>query len=259
MIDYGKALTFFTEDPRWKEKIAIGVGVMLASTLLSFLLIGLAGYLIVFGYTIRLLQNVRDGQPTPLPEWDQWGDDLIRGFKALVVALVWGLPFIVPATFTGVGSAIAQNGSDAAIFIGNMIAVLGGCFTFIYYLFWMLMMPGFFIAYASDEQISSGLQVSKIMSWTRQNLTQVALVAIIIAVAGSVFSLLGTIVGFLLLCIGLAITVPLSILATYLFEGHLLGQLARFFPMDGGASSFTTPDWSAPPADTPTQPPVEQL
>lgn len=257
MVDYGKALTFFTEDPRWKEKIAIGVGVMLASTLLVFLLIGLAGYLIVAGYCVRLLQNVRDGHPTPLPEWDQWGDDLVRGFKMVVIALVWFIPVAILSIPLGIGSAITQNGSDVALFFGNMISLMGGCLNFIYSIIWMVLMPGIFIAYARDEQISSGLQVSQIVSWTRQNITQVALVAVIIAVAGSIFSLIGAIAGVLLLCIGLVITLPLSILAAYLFESHLIGQLARLFPMGGDSGGFTSREWDTTTPDTPAQSPVE--
>ena len=38
-MDYGKALTFITEDERWKEKIAIGVGVVLLSSVLTIVLI----------------------------------------------------------------------------------------------------------------------------------------------------------------------------------------------------------------------------
>ena len=81
-MDIGKALTFVTEDPRWKEKIAIGTAVILISGLLSVILIGILGYFIVAGYTVRLLQNVRDGKSAPLPEWDEWAEDLTRGFRS---------------------------------------------------------------------------------------------------------------------------------------------------------------------------------
>jgi hypothetical protein len=58
-MDIAKALTFITEDERWLEKLAIGVGIVLISSFLAPLLIGLLGFFIVAGYAIRLLQNVR--------------------------------------------------------------------------------------------------------------------------------------------------------------------------------------------------------
>jgi hypothetical protein len=94
-MDIGRALTFFTEDERWIEKTAIGTGVLLLSTLLSFVLVGVVGFFIVMGYGVRLLQNVRDGVNPILPEWDQWGDDLSRGFKLFVVQFIWALPILL--------------------------------------------------------------------------------------------------------------------------------------------------------------------
>ena len=94
-MDIGRALTYFSEDERWVEKTAIGTGLLLISTLLSIALIGVLGYFILFGYLVRLLQNVRDEVQPVLPEWDQWGDDLVRGVKLACVYLVWALPIIL--------------------------------------------------------------------------------------------------------------------------------------------------------------------
>ena len=104
-MDYAKALTFLWEDPRWKEKIAIGTGVTLVSGMLMPILIGIVGIFIMMGYCIRVTENVRDGNPYPLPEWDQWSEDLARGFKLFVVTVVWALPALLlslPIAFGGV-------------------------------------------------------------------------------------------------------------------------------------------------------------
>ena len=86
-MDYAKALTFLWEDPRWKEKVAIGTGVMLVSGLLMPVLIGFVGILIVMGYGVRVLQNVRDGNQYPLPEWDQWSEDLALHGRSELLAI----------------------------------------------------------------------------------------------------------------------------------------------------------------------------
>jgi uncharacterized protein DUF4013 len=241
-MDIGKALTFFTEDERWLEKLAIGTGLTVISLILSPVLIGIVGFLIVAGYSIRLLQNVRDGNATPLPEWNQWGEDLVRGFKWAVVGIVWALPLIVFGIPTSIGQAITNNGNGYSQGIGTLFQVCGGCLSFLYGILLLVMAPGFTIAYARDEEIRSGLQLTDIWNWTRGNLGQVVIVAVAYVVASILIFLAAGIVGTLLCLIGLIVTIPLGILATNLFRAHLYGQLAREFPMTTslGGSTFSS-------------------
>ncbi|MCX6048412.1 MAG: DUF4013 domain-containing protein [Chloroflexi bacterium] len=240
-MDIGKALTFFREDERWMEKLAIGTGVTVVSLILSPVLIGIVGFLIVGGYSLRLLKNVRDGVPQPLPEWDQWSEDLIRGFKWAVVAFIWSLPLLVFSIPTGIGQALmSDNGGTSNVF-GSLIASCGGCLSFLYGLFVMLMAPGFTIAYAHDEEIRSGLQITEIWQWTRRNLGQVIIVAVAYLAVSFFITAVAGILGLLLCLVGLIVTVPLAILATQLFRAHLYGQLAREFPMTGVVSMDNFP------------------
>lgn len=247
-MDIGKALTFITDDPRWKEKLAIGTGVVLVSTILSFILIGVVGYLIVMGYMVRLLQNVRDNHTHPLPEWDQWGDDLVRGAKLFVVLLVWSLPIVVFAIPSAIGGALADSRADATVLMGNIILICSSCLMIIYGFLLAVIMPGATIAFSSNERISSGLQVREIWEWTQDNLGQVVIVAIVYLAASIGISLVASIVGVLLCVIGLIVTIPLATLVTYIFQHHLYGQLARLYPM--------TPIGPSGP-DVPPAPPVE--
>lgn len=247
-MDYGKALTFVTEDPRWQQKIAIGVGVLIVSTLLSVVLVGLVGFLIVMGYSVRLLQNVRDGEPYPLPEWDQWGDDLMRGFKLLVISLVWALPIIIFTVPAGIGAALTDSRADTGQFVGSFLMICGSCLSMLYGLFLAVVMPGYTIAFARDEQISSGLQYREIWRWTQAHLNDVIMVALIYLIASIAFSLLGAIVGALLCIVGLIVTLPLATLITYLYQNHLYGQLAYAHP--SGGSSRNAVDYPlAPPSE----------
>lgn len=234
-MDITKALTFITEDERWVEKLAIGVGLILISGLLTPILIGLLGFFIIAGYSIRLLQNVRDGRPRPLPEWNQWSEDFVRGFKIAVVTFIWALPIFVVIVPMGIGAALADSGRDAAEIFGSLIIFGGVCLTLIYGLVVAFLTPGFTIAFARDEEIRSGLQLSAIWRWTQQNLGQVLLTGIIYLAASFALSLVAVLTGFLLCGIGLIATVPLGILVTMLFQHHLYGQLAR------GVAQPTTP------------------
>ena len=229
-MDYAKALTFLWEDPRWKEKVAIGTGVMLVSGLLMPVLIGFVGILIVMGYCVRVLQNVRDGNQYPLPEWDQWSEDLARGFKLAVVAVVWALPALLlslPVVLGGVMMGAGDdNGSGFLTAIGGLTFGLGNCLIFLYGIFYALVTPGFTVWFARTEQISEGLKLTDVWEWTRRNLGTVVLVMIAYIIASIVISTVASIVGTILCIVGLIVTIPLGTLATYLYQYHLIGQLA---------------------------------
>jgi hypothetical protein len=242
-MDIGKALSYITEDPRWKEKVAIGTGVVILSSILSAVLIGVVGFLIVMGYMIRLLQNVRDGVVHPMPEWDQWSDDLVRGLKFAVVIIIWALPAILFSIPVSLGGALIDS-RGAAGFIGTTILFGGMCLVILYSLFLAVAQASFSIAFARDEKISSGLQVREIWEWTLANIGQLVIVALAYIVASIGISLVASIVGTLLCIIGLIVTLPLAQLVIYLFQYNLYGQLAASYPFAGASG---TAEWTPPP------------
>jgi hypothetical protein len=232
-MDIMQAVTFIPEEDHWIEKLAIGMGVILVSSVLSIVLVGVLGFFIVGGYSIRLLQNVRDGRHPVLPEWNDWGGDLTRGFKYAVMVLVWGLAAFL--LYIPIFMGVAMSGGDNGFiqFVGASLMAVGLCLAMLYGIFFFLAQPGFTIAFATDEHIHSGLQLSKIWHWTRANLGQVIIVAIAVFIGSFIISTLGSLVGAILCIVGLVVTVPLAILVTSIFQFHLFGQLAREFPMDG--------------------------
>lgn len=251
-MDIQRAFTFITEDERWLQKLAIGVGLILASMILSAVLVGILGYLILAGYTIRLLQNVRDGVGKPLPEWDDWGGDLSRGFKYAVVGFIWALPIILLTVPSSIGGALADGGGDFGGFVGGVIVIFSSCLSFVYGIFIALAQPGFTISFARDEKISSGLMLTDIWQWTRSNLGQVVIAALVVLGATLALMLGASVIGVLLCVIGLIITLPLAMLAMTLVQHHLYGQLARSYPMYPPRPAPVTPPSSAPvmPADS---------
>lgn len=237
-MDIGKALTFITEDERYLEKLGIGVALLLISAVASIAFVGVLGSFILMGYGLRLLKNVRDGVEKPLPEWDQWGDDLARGFKLVVVGFVWALPIIVLAVPLAIGAGIADSGGDTAQVFGSLILFGASCLMALYGVFVAVMTPGYTIAFAKDETIRSGLQITEISRWTLKNIGQVVIAGLVGWAAGAVFGIVGMISGMLLCVIGLVVTLPLAGLVTTLFQHHLFGQLAREFPMDSESSAM---------------------
>jgi hypothetical protein len=270
-MEISKSISYITEDPRWQQKLLIGTGVLLASMVLSVVVIGVIGYIIFAGYCIRLLQNVRDRQMYPLPEWDQWGEDLARGFKLVIASIVWALPFIILMIPSLIGGALAGNrNSDGTQFIGSMFLICGYCLSVLYGLLLAVVAPGISIAFATDEEITSGLQFRQIIAWTQANIGQVIIVTLVVLVATFALSLVGSIVGVLLCLVGLVVTLPLATLLAGLFQYHLYGQLAVNYPYPVGSSggrtggidptltAYTTTSEMAP-GVTPGVPPVEPL
>jgi len=90
-MNVGRAFSFVFRDPRWFAKFAAAAGLLLVPIL---------GWMLVFGYWLRLARNVVAGTDVPLPAWDGWGGLLADGFKASVVAFAWSLLptvlFLVP-------------------------------------------------------------------------------------------------------------------------------------------------------------------
>lgn len=243
-MEISKSISFVTEDPRWQQKLMIGTGVVIASTVLP--IIGLIGFMILAGYYIRLLQNSRDGQPYPLPEWDQWGEDLVRGFKLVVAMLVWAIPLIIFTIPLILGIVLGNEGEDA---FAMLLVMCGSCFFIFFWLLLAVVSPAVNIAFAKDEQISSALRFSEIIAWTRENIGQVIVVVIISIAASIALNIIGWF-GLLIICVGVFVTLPLAMLLTGLFQYHLYGQLAYSYPFPGG-SGPVDPTLTAytPPAD----------
>ena len=225
-MDYVRALTFITEDPRWKEKIAVGTVVALISGMLTVVLVGILGIFIIMGYSLRLMQNVQRGDPQPLPEWDQWGEDLTRGFKLFLVTLVWSLPALLVSLPIVLGGILTDTGSDFATVLGASAIMLGACLSMLYGIFLYLVTPAFTVLFSEREQISDGLRVSDVWTWTRTRLGDVIMFLVAFVVASLVISTVGSIAGMVLCLVGLIVTIPLATLLTALYQYHLMGQLA---------------------------------
>ena len=120
-MDLGKSLTYYFEDPRWVNKLAIGTGILILSSLFSVVLVGLIGYLIIIGYALDVLRNVRNGEQYPMPEWkDRWGEWLVQGVRIAVAVIVWAIPAIIVGLATIVPAALTGSNSDFWTSIGGL-------------------------------------------------------------------------------------------------------------------------------------------
>lgn len=209
-MDIGRAITYVFQDPQWLKKVLIG-------GLLFF--IPIIGWLIIGGYWLRVIRQVAQGQDVPLPEWNDFGGDLVRCLKGFVVYVVWALPVIVLAVCTGALGAIGDGtGSDASRAMAAVLALVGNCLLFLISLVIAFFQPLFYSRLAMSEQISDGLAFGAIFSEVQGRFVDLLVVLIVAFVISLVASF-----GLLLCLIGIVFTSFLG----YVMTGHLYGQVRR--------------------------------
>lgn len=224
-MNIGKSFTYIFEDSRWLNKILIGTLVLIVSSLLSTILIGILGYFIVMGYALEVLRNVRRGDRYPLPEWkDRWGEWLVLGVKLTVAVLVWALPAIVIGLFMIVPAAMMDS-NDTMATVGALTFACLGCLIFLWTVVVLLASPAIYIRIAETEQISSAFQFGSILRFTREHIGDVIIVTIMYFLASLVVGLIGSVIGVLLCVIGLIVTLPAAQLITMLIQSHLYAQI----------------------------------
>lgn len=122
-MDLKRGLTFPTLDPQWIVKVLIGTLISLVP-ILNF---------VGVGYALDVTRNVNNGQETPLPEWNDFGGQFIRGLLAVIIQFIWSLPMIVlicPFIFMTIGSIDAETGQlsgagGAAIACMPILIIIG--------------------------------------------------------------------------------------------------------------------------------------
>ena len=226
-MDFGKAFTFMFADPNWLRKLGIGTLVGLLGIVLMPILIGVIPLIMVMGYTLDALRNVAEGKEFPMPEWNEWGNFLIRGLKLIVAFFVWSLPLLLVGIPLGLGAAFAGNQSDAGPAIGALLMVCASCLTFLWGLFLLLISPAIYIRLAVTGRLGAAFEIGKLGALTRDNLGNVILALLLVFVAGLIAAVVGSL-GMLLLCVGFLVTVPLATLWQYLVQAHLFGQIGRY-------------------------------
>jgi hypothetical protein len=205
-MDIGSSFTYMFQDENWLKKVLIG-GIVGIIPIVNFA---------AFGYLIQVIRNVRDGHPTPLPEWDQFGAYFMDGLWIFLIILVYLIPVILLACLQGVGTAALGNNKDTE----NVVAIVSGCFSCLIGL-WSLVVaiiiPAVLIRYAEVGEFMAGFRFGEVFSVITANIGSYIIVLLLMWVASFIGQL-----GIILCVIGVIFTSFWS----YLVGGNLLGQLA---------------------------------
>ena len=226
-MDFGKAFTYMFQDPNWIAKLGIGTLLVLVGIVLSPLFIGFLPLLIVTGYSLVALDNVRLGHEHPLPEWQDWGKFFMLGLKLFVALFIWALPVIIGFVPVLAGSVLTDNGNSSGTGpIAALLIICGSCLMILWGLFIALLTPAIYARLAATNRFGAAFELGKIWEFTRDNLGNVIVAIVLVWLAGLIAAIAGTL-GFAALCIGALITIPLASLWQYLVQAHLFGQIAE--------------------------------
>lgn len=208
-IDIGQAITYVFKDPEWIKKIAIG-GLLC--------LLPVIGWLIVAGYLARIIVAAYAARDTRLPEWDDFGGDLVRGLQLTAAVLVWAVPMLLLilglTLILVLVSAIDEQ-------LGTLFGLGLVGFYFLMILFSIVLgfvMPLVIGRVAVTGSISAGLDVSAILAEVRAHPVPVLVVFLIGMGIQSVAQF-----GLILCFVGVIFTIFWS----YTVSGHLYGQLRQ--------------------------------
>ncbi len=226
-MDFGKAFTYMFQDPNWLAKLGIGTLLVLVGIFLAPLLIGFVPLIIVGGYSLVALDNVRLGHEHPLPEWQDWGKFFMLGLKAFVALFIWALPMFIGFVPVLAGSVLSDNSnSGGAGAIAALLIICGSCLMFLWGIFIALLTPAIYTRLAATGRFGAAFDLGKLWQFTRDNLGNVIIAILLVWLAGIIAAVLGSL-GFMILCVGAMLTIPLASLWQYLVQAHLFGQIAK--------------------------------
>jgi hypothetical protein len=221
-MDIGKAFSFVFEDTDWAAKVLIGIGILVAGLVLSWLIIpGILAGLLLSGYSLEITRRVIRGDAVVLPAWEDWGRLLMDGLQVAIIGIVYALPIIVlslcvgaPLQWIAEGSAYSSSPGGGEVATGLLGAALG-CFNFLWAIVLSLTLPAAIAKFAAEGELAAAFKFGEVIALIRNNLTTYLLTAVMVWVTGIMASL-----GLVLCLIGVFFTAVYA----QLVNGHLYGQ-----------------------------------
>lgn len=203
-MDLGRAFGYPFKDPNWIVKLLIG-GV------LSIVTLGI----LPIGYTVRVIRSVMQGNEETMPEWDDFGGDLIRGIMVYVGSLVYFIPLILVSCCIGLIGAVSED-------LAGVLNCLFAPIAFVYSIAASLALLPAVLQYAATDDFSGsyfnfGARFSEITA-SLGNLVMLVIYVWIVQFAVGIVATIG------LIACGIGLLVPF---VGYVIGGHLLAQYGQ--------------------------------
>jgi hypothetical protein len=162
-MSLGGAFNAILQDRDWTTKFLITTIIVFFTGILSPLLIGLIGGVLLVGYQVEIARRVRANAPTPLPRWDDYEAFLAQGLPAAIAYLIYLLPIIA----VGVVLALFGQVFSRALIGSLAIAFVSCClvpFTLVYFFTVSAMHALATSLYAQERRAAVFYQVDRLFS-----------------------------------------------------------------------------------------------
>lgn len=234
-MDVSTAAAFFRDDQRWVSKLLIGAVLIF----FSFLLIPIP---FVVGYSLAVSRNVMNGEPQPLPEWDDWGKLFMDGLYVIIAQFVYTLPFWILACIgfaatIGFGS-LSEMSEEAAT--AGLLATFGvvGCLALLLWIALVFITPAIYIQYVRTNDFGACFRFGEVFGIVRDYIGDIVITVVFVLVASFAISIVSVVLQ-IIPCIGWLIALVITALAgpwLTVSIGHLYGQIAA--KIGGKADKF---------------------
>ena len=193
-MDIGKAFSFVFDDENWIVKVLVG-GVL---SLIPFV-----GPILVYGYGLELMENVIQGRPRPLPEWDDWGGKLVKGIMYLVISFVYALPIVLLGICFGLLMTVlgVAEAEEAINVVGSLGGVCFGGFALLYGILLTLALPPAIGRYLETGELGAAFRLGEVFALVRDNIGAWIIALVLSWLAGLIASL-----GIILCFVGVLFT-----------------------------------------------------
>jgi hypothetical protein len=217
-MEFGRAFTYPFEDRDWLKKLGIAGGIAVISIVLSIVIIGIAGFILLSGWMLEITRRVINRDPVPLPDWDDFGGLFSKGIQAFVVGLVYSIPAILLSACVNLlplalGGDTSSDQTMATTISLAMTCV--GCLSALYSIFLGIVLPAALGRLAATGQMGAAFRFGEVFA-----LVRAAPAAYIMVLIGGLLASIIAGLGVILCVIGLVITIPYSMA----INGHLYGQ-----------------------------------
>ncbi len=216
---FKEAISYPRDGDSAVKTIAIGGALLF----LSFLVVPL---FFVFGYVVRSLRAVMNGETTP-PEFDEWGDLGIDGLKAFAIGFVYSL---VPTVITGTALflTVATFGPSETVFSGvitGLLLTVAALGMLAISLAAVYIVPAAVVAYVRTDSVAAAFSPSDLrpLLFSRTYATGWVVAFGISLLAGVVVSVLSaTVVG--------SVLTPFVVFYAYVAGAYAIGTAVREMP-----------------------------
>jgi hypothetical protein len=216
-MNIAQAVRYPFEDQDWLVKLLMVALLSFASIIFLPLIIGLLPVAILLGYSLSIINNVRENRATVLPAWRDYGDLMTRGANVLPAIFLYNLPLLLVGCCLWVLRASIGDNVIEGLATASSLCCLVPLLLLYTALTWPMLAVGT-VKYAKTGQTKVFYEVNKLYdavttigSFTVQWFLATLLVNVILLTIQFI-PLIGQV-------IALALAVPV--------QAHLLGQYAR--------------------------------